>query len=162
MIAGALAGCGVTGGQTPESASKALSALPGVAEAEVVSESHRSGLAEETLVRAVLTVDDGFQVADDEALASFLLETAWSVADTKPNSFLSIYLIVPEGQIVDLYTAAENGGWSGAYGQDPENPGSFMLNVDAGEIGGPESLDRLGGWPGDVPVLPDGVIMEIP
>ena len=144
-----LSGCGLAGpnGQSKESADAALSAIPGVGEATVNTESLISGLQIETSTVIELNLEPGSTVSDPERLVDYLLRVAWST-QTKEANRAVVVQIVGEPQISTL-DALDAGGWESARGRSPERS-----LVRAYEV-----KERYGDWPGEVPELPESLII---
>ena len=144
-----LSGCGLGGSdrQSKESADAALSAIPGVGEATVNTESLISGLQIETSTVIELNLEPGSSVSDPERLVDYLLRVAWST-QTKEANRAVVVQIVGEPQISTL-DALDAGGWESARGRSPERS-----LVRAYEV-----KERYGDWPGEVPELPESLII---
>jgi hypothetical protein len=150
-LAIALAGCSLGGseGQSKESADAALSAIPGVSEGSVNTESMVSGLVEETHTTIEVQVEPGFSVPDPEALVDYLVGVAWSTKTKEATSIVQIS-VLSDPQI-SIGGAVEAGPWEHT-GVDPNFP-------DRAGVAAAEIKERFGDWPGEVPVLPDGLIV---
>lgn len=147
----ALVGCasGGAGGQSTEAAETVLLAVPGVTEASVDTKTITSGLQKETSTTVKVGLDAGFSAADPGALVDYMLEVAWSTATTEANSSMRVQVVGdPQFSVLDALEAA---GWESKSG-DPNSPERAV--VEAAEV-----KDRFGDWPGDVPELPDGLIV---
>jgi len=146
-----LSGCGLGGseGQSKESADAALSAIQGVSGASVNTESMVSGLVEETHTTIEVQLEPGFSVPDPEALVDYLIGVAWSTKTKEATS--SVEIIVVSDPQISIGDAVEAGQWV-LTGSDPNFPEEAV--VDAAEV-----KERFGDWPGEVPVLPDGLIV---
>lgn len=147
----ALTGCafGGSGGQSKKSADAALSAIPGVSSASVDTESMVSGLQEETSTTIKVSLETGYSVPEPDALVDYLLRVAWSSKTKEADSFVEVIVLSdPQISIADALDAGE---WV-SVGSDPKNPEDAV--VQAGEV-----KDRFGDWPGDVPELPEGLIV---
>jgi len=144
-----LSGCGLGGSdrQSKESADAALSAIPGVGEATVNTESLISGLQIETSTVIELNLEPGSSVSDPERLVDYLLRVAWST-QTKEANRAVVVQIVGEPQI-STRDALDAGGWESARGRSPERS-----LVRAYEV-----KERYGDWPGEVPELPESLII---
>lgn len=146
-----MSGCGLGGsdGQSKESADAALSAIPGVREGTVNTESTQSGFQVETSTTVEISLEPGFSAPDPAALADFLLNVAWS-AETKEANWAVRIQVVSDPQI-SMLDAVDADGWQTKSGiqTDPER-----ASVRADEV-----RDRFGDWPGDVPEVPDGLII---
>jgi len=146
-----LSGCALGGseGQSKESADAALSAIPGVSEGTVNTESMVSGLVEETRTTIEVHVEPGFSVPDPEALVDYLVGVAWSTKTKEASS--TVQIIVLSDPQVSIGDAVEGGPWVHT-GVDPNFPEGAALGAD-------EVKERFGDWPGEVPVMPDGLIV---
>jgi hypothetical protein len=147
----ALTACslGSWNGQSAESADAALLAIPGVSKAAVTTDSLRSGLQVEISTAVEVTLEDGFSVPDPEAFVDYLLHVAWSTEAKEPNRAV-IVQVRSEPQIA-VIDALDAGGWDSARGRS-SNPHRALVRAN-------EVKDRLGDWPGEVPELPDGLIV---
>ncbi|TFC46309.1 MULTISPECIES: hypothetical protein [Cryobacterium] len=147
----ALTGCSLGGseGQSKESADAALSAIPGVSGGSVNTSSMVSGLQEETHTTIEVQVEPGFSVPDPEALVDYLIGVAWSTKTKEATS--SVEIIVVSDPQISIVDAVEEGPWVDT-GVDPNFPEGAVVGAD-------EVKDRFGDWPGEVPVLPDGLIV---
>lgn len=111
-----------------------------------------------------VTLDPEYELVDPAALVDFLVEAAWSVADgPMPNTTVEImYLGIP-GDDTDVGAAAQQSGWLAADARTGQvSPdGSSMVSVPVADYavdqGVPETVDRLGPWPGEPPAVPDGL-----
>ena len=146
-----LSGCGLGGsdGQTKESAEATLLAIPGVSDASVNTESVRSGFQLETSTVVEVSLEPGFSVPDPAALGDYLLHVAWS-AETKEANWRVRVQVLSDPQI-SIGDAVEAGPWEHT-GVEPNSP-------ERAAVGAAEVKDRFGDWPGEVPVLPDGLIV---
>lgn len=155
LVSCVLTGCAQIGGQSSDAARGQLAAIVGVPESSVDVSSSTSGLREETVVYVSIRIEDGYRVADEERLAAFLVDVAWSINDERPIKSLAVAVDVPEGQVLDAHQAAKDAGLAEAFG----SPDLFQIPLN--DARGEKSLERLGDWPGAVPVLPDGVIVPV-
>ena len=146
-----LSGCALGGsaGQSKESADAALSAIPGVSEGSVNTESMVSGLVEETRTTIKVHVEPGFSVPDPEALVDYLVGVAWSTKTKEATS--TVQIIVLSDPQISIGDAVEAGPWVHT-GVDPNSP-------EGAAVGAADVKERFGDWPGEVPVLPDGLIV---
>ena len=146
-----LSGCGLGGSerQSKESADAALSAIPGVGEATVNTESLISGLQIETSTVIELNLEPGSSVSDPERLVDYLLRVAWST-QTKEANRAVVVQIVGEPQISTL-DALDAGGWESARGRSSRPERSLVRTYEVKE--------RYGDWPGEVPELPESLII---
>jgi len=147
-----LAGCSLGGseGQSKESADAALSSVPGVSEGSVNTRSTMNGLHEETYTTVQVHVEPGFSVPDPEALVEYLVGVAWSTKTKEASS--TVQIIVLSDPQVSIGDAVEGGPWEHT-GVDPNSP--ERAAVRAAEV-----KERFGDWPGEVPVLPDGLALD--
>jgi len=146
-----LSGCALGGseGQSRESAEAILLAIPGVSDASVNTESVRSGFQLETSTVVEVSLEPGFSVADPAALGEYLLHVAWSAETKEANWAVRVQVLSdPQVSMVDAVDAA---GWKSKSGNQkrPER-----ASVRAAEV-----KERFGGWPGEVPELPEGLIV---
>ena len=150
-LAIALTGCSLGGseGQSKESADAALSAIPGVSEGSVNTESMVSGLVEETRTTIEVHVETGFSVPDPETLVDYLVGVAWSTKTKEPTS--TVQIIVLSDPQISIGDAVEAGPW--------EHPGVDPNSPEGAAVGADEVKERFGDWPGEVPELPDGLIV---
>ena len=146
-----LSGCALFGsnGQSKESADAALSAIPGVGEGTVNTESLRSGLQTETSTVIELNLEPGSTVSDPERLVDYLLRVAWST-QTKEANRAVVVQIVSEPQI-STRDALDAGGWESARGRSSRPERSLVRTYEVKE--------RYGDWPGEVPELPESLIV---
>ena len=109
-----------------------------------------------------VALDPEYELVDTAALVDFLVEAAWSVNDDPmPNTTVEIaYLGIP-GDDTDVGAAARESGWlapGARTGQVAPN-GSSMVSVPVADYavdqGVPETVDRLGPWPGPAPAVPE-------
>ena len=148
----ALMGCasGGAGGQSNEAAETALLAIPGVIQASVDTKSITSGLQKETSTTVKVSLDTGFSAPDPGALVDYLLQVAWSTATKEADSSMRVQVAGdPQISVLDALEAA---GWGSRSG-DPNSPERAV--VEAAEV-----KKRFGDWPGDVPELPAGLIVD--
>lgn len=111
-----------------------------------------------------VTLEPGYQLDDPQALVTFLTEAAWSVDDrTMPNTTVEIVYHGDPGDAVDLGEAAHQAGWladEARTGEVAPN-GVSMVGIPVADYavdqGMPETVDRLGEWPGEPPAVPDGL-----
>ncbi|POH64598.1 hypothetical protein C3B60_14320 [Cryobacterium zongtaii] len=108
-----------------------------------------SGLQEETHTTIEVQVEPGFSVPDPEALVDYLIGVAWSTKTKEATS--SVEIIVVSDPQISIVDAVEEGPWVDT-GVDPNFPEGAVVGAD-------EVKDRFGDWPGEVPVLPDGLIV---
>jgi len=150
-LAIALTACsfGGSAGQSKESADAALSSVPGVSEGSVNTRSTINGLHEETYTTVEVHVEPGFSVPDPEALVDYLVCVAWSTKTKEATS--TVQIIVLSDPQISIGDAVEAGPWEHT-GVDPNSP-------EGAAVGAAEVKDRFGDWPGEVPVLPDGLIV---
>ena len=150
-LAIALTACSLGGaeGQSKESADAALSSVPGVSEGTVNTESMVSGLVEETRTTIKVHVEPGFSVPDPEALVDYLVGVAWSTKTKEATS--TVQIIVLSDPQISIGDAVEAGPWVHT-GVDPNSP-------EGAAVGAADVKERFGDWPGEVPVLPDGLIV---
>ena len=146
-----LSGCAFGGseGQSKESADAALSAIPGVSEATVNTESMKSGFQDETSTVIELSLEAGSVVSDPSSLVDYLLRVAWSTQTKEANTGVVVE-VVSEPQI-SVLDALDAGGWESAGGRS-NHPERALVGAD-------EVKERFGDWPGEVPDLPDGLIV---
>ena len=111
-----------------------------------------------------VTLDPGYQLDDPEALVTYLVEAAWSVEDrTMPNTTVEIGYQGIVGDGIDLGEAAKQSGWvaSEARTGDVSPQGFSRVSIPVADYavdnGVPETVDRLGEWPGEPPAVPDGL-----
>lgn len=111
-----------------------------------------------------VALEPGYQLDDPEALVTFLVEAAWSVDDrTMPNTTVEIGYrgVVADG--ITLGEAAQQSGWlssearTGQIAPDGSSRVSVPVADYAIDQGVPETVDRLGEWPGEPPTVPDGL-----
>jgi hypothetical protein len=109
-----------------------------------------------------VALDPAYELVDPAALVDFLVEAAWSVDDSPmPNTTVEIaYLGIP-GDDVDLGAAAQQSGWLApeARTRQVAANGYSRATVPVADYavdqGVPETVDRLGPWPGPVPAVPE-------
>jgi hypothetical protein len=144
-----LSGCafGGWGGQSKESAEAGLLSIPGVSAASVDTNSLQSGFAVETSTAIKITLEPGYSAPDPVALADFLLSAAWSTNTKKVN--WAVRLDVVSDPQISILDAADEGQTRTGFKDDPGH-----TSVRAAEV-----RDRFGAWPGDVPEVPDGLII---
>lgn len=111
-----------------------------------------------------VTLDPGYQLDDPEALVTYLVEAAWSVEDrTMPNTTVEIGYQGIVGDGIDLGEAAKQSGWvaSEARTGDVSPQGFSRVSIPVADYavdnGVPETVDRLGEWPGEPPAVPAGL-----
>jgi hypothetical protein len=146
----AMMGCaGSSGGQSKESAEAALSTMPGVVAASVDTRSSANGFQKATSTTIEVNLESGFSVPDPGAFVDYLLRVAWSTDIEEANT--SVEVIVESDPQITVHEALAEDEWANI-ASDPNNPqGAVVL---AREI-----KDRYGDWPGDVPVLPEGLVV---
>lgn len=111
-----------------------------------------------------VTLEPGYQLDDPEALVTYLVEAAWSVDDrTMPNTTVEIGYQGIVGDGIDLGEAAKQSGWvsSEARTGDVSPQGFSRVSIPVADYavdnGVPETVDRLGEWPGEPPAVPEGL-----
>lgn len=111
-----------------------------------------------------VTLEPGYQLDDPEALVTFLVEAAWSVDDrAMPNTTVEIGFQGVDGDGVNLGEAAQQSGWLSSEARTGETAPNGFSSVSvpvadyAVDQGVPETVDRLGEWPGEPPSVPDGL-----
>lgn len=111
-----------------------------------------------------VTLDPGYQLNDPEALVTYLVEAAWSVEDrTMPSTTVEIGYQGIVGDGIDMGEAAQQSGWvsSEARTGDVSPHGFSRVSIPVADYavdnGVPETVDRLGEWPGEPPAVPDGL-----
>jgi hypothetical protein len=144
-----LMGCGSSGGQSNESADASLASIPGVSDASVTTESVTSGFQQETSTSVEISLEQGFAVPDEAALAEYLVKVAWSTKTKEANWTVRVQVLSePQVSMLDALTAA---GW--------ETTAGIQNRPERASVRADEVKDRLGSWPGEVPELPDGLIV---
>jgi len=146
-----LMGCALIGsdGQSKESADAALLAIPGVSDASVNTRSIRSGFQVETTTTVKISLQTGFEVPRPDVLVNYLLAAAWSTETKEANS--TIVVIVSGHPQISVLDALDAGEWTRKSG----NPQfAERASVSADEVKG-----RFGDWPGEVPEMPNGLIV---
>jgi hypothetical protein len=147
----AMMGCapGGSGGQSKESADATLSSISGVAEASVDTRSSTNGFQKQTSTTIEVTLDSGFSIPDPGALVDYLVRVAWSTGTKEANTSVEVIVLSdPQISVQDALAAEE---WANT-ASDPNNPQEAVLLAS-------EVKERLGDWPGEVPELPDGIIV---
>ena len=109
-------------------------------------------------------------MADGAALVDFFVESAWSVRDGfMPNCTVDLRMVVQPGDEFNIELAAIDAGWIPRESviPFPTSEGGFssaqvwvdLENTRAESRGAVANVERLGPWPGDAPVFPEGVIV---
>lgn len=144
-------------GQSTEQAAALVGDIDAFSTSNVSVTSNLSGFTTSYYVYTAGTLADGYRVADADAALDWLLRTAWSINDHKPT-------LINVGVLSGTRVAAD-WDWVGAMerrGLDFAWIGRFM--DDSGALGfrmkDHEALiAELGPWPGEVPMLPEGVFV---
>jgi hypothetical protein len=144
-----LMGCGAAGGASKDAADAGLLEISGVSEASVNTDSVTSGFQKEISTVVELTLAPGVTVPDEAALADYLVRVAWSTKTTEANWTVRVQ-VLSDPQI-SMFEALDAAGWETASGLQ-NSPERASVRAD-------EVKDRLGDWPGEVPELPDGLIV---
>jgi hypothetical protein len=145
----ALAGCSIfpKGGQTVAAAIVEGSSIPG-STVSVDAGSSYNGFQKVNGPIVFIDIEPGFEVRNPGKLVDFLIRLTWSMNDNKPTRDLMV--VIDSADPIDATAAAQGAGWKTAHSSSDDSTSVF---VDLKEV-----EKRLGGWPGDVPVKPAGVI----
>lgn len=156
-----LTGCvGGDRGQSMEQATETIAQVEGLS-GEATSGGYYSGWVYGRRSKAEVTLESGFEIADHRALALWLVQTAWSLNDDRPNKGVSVAITFPDRREFERWTAAED---------SLDLPAQFTVrDEDAGDafwitISVPDRFTReagLGPWPAEVPTLPDNMIVKV-
>ncbi|WGD36432.1 hypothetical protein [Lysinibacter sp. HNR] len=142
-------------GQTIEQANTQLTQLDGVAPASRANTgSMWQGFERIKDSTVLLRIKDGYEIADTQALTDWLIRTTWSLNDQKPNSNTLVIVMFDQEPTEREWggaTAAEALGFQVI--SSPERVRSFSISIESLE-------EKLGPWPGDVPKLPVGALVE--
>lgn len=144
-----LSGCfGPFGGQSAADAEDQLLEIPGIGRANVACERTWSGpfvTSDYTIVS--IELDEGVTVASASELMDYLIALGWSARDRQPNQPMNIAVRSdPQVSVPDL---AEQAGWPAESLSDVDTT-VFVQLADIEE--------RLGGWPGTPPEVPEGML----
>lgn len=111
-----------------------------------------------------VTLEPGYALEDPTALVTFLTEAAWSVNDSAmPTTTVEISYHGMPGEGIDLAASAQEDGWvasdtqTGTVAPNGFSRVSIPVADHAVDQGVPETVDRLGEWPGEPPAVPDGL-----
>jgi hypothetical protein len=149
----ATAGCSFarSDGQTAAAAMSEVKSLPGTSSSTyVASDSSYSGFTKRNATTVSVNIDPDHHIQDPDALVDFLIRVAWSVNDAEPKGS-SLMVAIDSDIPIDVVTAAQSAGWTGA---GALNDRRDMVFIDLSDV-----EKRLGAWPGKVPAVPDGVIV---
>ena len=145
-----LAGCSSipSGGQSKEAALAQMRSVDGVEDAVVSAGGSYSGFTRQSYTLVTVRLSPGFGVARMPGLATFLARLAWSVNVEEPNT--NVVVGIDETPNAVLKSAFRDAGWD-----IPPDPGASLVYI-------PPELVRakLGRWPGPVPKVPEGMIVE--
>jgi len=146
-----LSGCAFVGsnGQSKESAEAGLLSVPGVSDAKVNTESTQSGFQVETSTVIEISLEPGYSAPDPAALADFLLTVAWSTKTKEAN--WAVRLDVVSDPQISMLDAMDADGW--------QTKSGIVTAPERASVRADEVRDRFGDWPGDVPEVPDGLIV---
>lgn len=112
-----------------------------------------------------IVLDPEYVIANPEAFVNYLVLSAWSVRDGyQPNTDLSFSISVKPYDAFDLRAAMYEAGWYDKPPVSKPTPGKLnMGKVQLSDDFGPHglvNLERLGDWPGDVPDMPEGMVVK--
>jgi hypothetical protein len=116
----------------------------------VAGDSSYSGFTKRNATTVSVSVDSDHHVQDPDALVDFLIRVAWSVNDAEPKGS-SLMVAIDSDIPIDVVTAAQSAGWTGASALNDQQDRVF---IDLSE-----AYKRLGAWPGKVPPVADGLIV---
>ncbi len=103
----------------------------------------------ETTTTVKISLQTGFEVPRPDVLVNYLVAAAWSTETKEANS--SIVVIVSGHPQISVLDALDAGEWTRKSG-NPQRARQASVSAD-------EVKDRFGDWPGEVPALPDGLIV---
>lgn len=155
-----LAGCSPTStGQTPGEASVRINSVDGV-HGEALVQGYASGIEYNGWAVARVVVEPGYRISDTGELVEWLTRTAWSMNQEQPSRGTSIRIESDDRESFMVWNSS-----SGASRLEP-----FYQVVMRDDLPRPRvvisvwksDLDRgiFGTWPGEVPVLPEGVVVR--
>ncbi|PPG31247.1 hypothetical protein [Pseudoclavibacter sp. RFBB5] len=154
-----------TGGQTLAELEDTLDAIEGLTFSDVGGSA--PNVKGNTGFGVNVTLEEGYQLADPGALLVFLTESAWSVRDDHmPNIAIEIRFTGPADDGIDMTAVGIETGWVPSASSTPGVADNGFTSVSvpvadyATEKGVPENAVRLGPWPGDVPEVPAGMVVE--
>lgn len=154
-----------TGGQTLAELEETLDSIEGLTFSDVGGSA--PNVKGNTGFEVNVALQDGYQLANPGALIVFLTESAWSVRDGyMPNIAVEIRYMGPVEDDVDLTTVGIETGWASSSSSTPGVADNGFTRVSipvadyATKKGVPENALRLGPWPGDVPEVPTGMVVE--
>lgn len=170
----ALAGCGLgaggsqsdiphdapSGGQTLSEMRESLEALPGIVVADIAG-GQKPNIKGNTGYAIGLEVEPGYAIADGAALVDFVMASVWSVREGyMPNARIDIRVRVSSSEGFDVGAAAAQAGWARESVSSPRAYSTAAIDLAESKDQGVRNLERLGPWPGDVPVAPTGVTVQ--
>jgi hypothetical protein len=143
-----------SGGQTLTEMKAAVSEIPGLS--VDVSGGGAPNVKGNTGYDIAVTVAPGYRIVDGPALITFLTESAWSVREGyMPNAQISVSVTAGAGSDFDAAVAAAEAGWLEPREPVPSSNGFSVAAISVRD--GSSARERLGEWPGDVPVVPSDV-----
>ncbi|WP_271985879.1 hypothetical protein [Pseudoclavibacter terrae] len=154
-----------TGGQTLVELEDTLNSIEGLTFSDVGGSD--PNIKGNTGFGMKVTLEEGYQLANPGALLVFLTESAWSVRDGyMPNIAVEIRYTGPVDDGIDMTAVGIETGWVPSTSSTPGGADNGFTSVSvpvadsATEKGVPENAVRLGPWPGDVPEVPTGMVVE--
>ena len=154
------------GGQTIVEMEQSVVALPGIESVE--TQGHNSlNIKGNTGRHIKVVIEPGYVVADEEAFATFLVESLWSVREGyMPNASLQLSITANPEDEFSIGAAVIAAGWRepDAHTRPPTDEGWSSTAVDvsertSGSQWGIKNLERLGDWPGTVPEPPTDALV---
>lgn len=155
-----LSGCSAPErGQSIENATASINSVDGLT-GEAKSEGSYSGWVFDRWSTVQVNIEPGYEVRDKKALIEWMVKLGWSIADDRPNRAVTA--------AIKFESRDEFNRWKADL--EPLGlPTAFVFSELDHEVG-PEitvavrvrSTDEagLGPWPGEVPTLPDNVIVS--
>lgn len=157
-----LSGCAKSeNGQSVDAATASINAVEGLS-GEAKFNGFYSGIVYDRWARVDVLIISGFVVQDTHGLLLWMAKTAWSMNEDEPNQGMTFVVkfedasayalwntpenltLLPQGMDI-VATAQDDGNYFttlGMYAQDSDDP-SFRS------------------WPGEVPTLPDNVVVKV-
>lgn len=139
-------------GQSVNHANRSTVMPDGVEEISVTQTSSLSGFARSYSLYLVVTVEDGFVVADSDALMDWLVRLGWSANEHRPTT-VYVKILYVSGDRVDV----DYSGVISKYNLDVEKVATYLEITQNVAFLARQVEPVLGSWPGEVPKTPSGV-----
>jgi len=109
-----------------------------------------SGFQKAVFTSLSVQIDSNYDVAKPDELMNYLLLTAWSVNDIKPNRLVAIHF--KDSLTFDPASAARSAGWSQIESFPPGKAPGVYISPN-------EVENKVGFWPGSIPIPPTGMLV---